>query len=255
MTLVEAQTVFNIRLYRWAETTLQTEMNSSFPSFKFCKEGPFRTCLFLKSLDQQSAMVLSRALLLERHKAAAKELNEDVSEEAIVMMRKEEGFRLRTLPGTWEEHGLPSDVEDKRKLATRRHLKSAVKKHFHEAFGEQCLPLDPLDGKAASVYTMKCRGWLIKTSFDFGGRLPEITFDHNVWTGEWITKENPPVLFANCLGFRLNYGNELGIGSGWDNISLEDLEPVCAEIVRHCRRMFEVFPTLMDGLDLELLTQ
>lgn len=104
------------------------------------------------------------------------------------------------------------------------------------------------------LFGMKCHGWIIKTWFDFGRWAPEIRLEHKVWTGKWITKEQPAVLFANCIGFQLNYGNEIGIGSGWENITVENVDPTCAEIIGHSRRMFDVLPKLLEGLDLELLT-
>jgi len=139
-------------------------------------------------------------------------------------------------------------------LATRRQLKKAMKEHFIATFGDKWLPPDPLDKSGDLQFSMKCRGWIVGTSFDFGRWTPEITYDHSIWTGKWITKEEPAVLFANCIGFRLNYGNDIGIGSGWENITVENIKYVCAEIIGHCQQMFDIFPKLLEGLDLELLT-
>ncbi|MFN7138315.1 MAG: hypothetical protein ACK4UN_03135 [Limisphaerales bacterium] len=254
MTYTEAQKEFSIRLYRWAEMALKAEIQQSFPNFQYCKEWPTRTCLFLKSLDPHSQAALAKAMLQTRHKEAAEELNESISEEGVKLIRQEEGFRCRTSPGTWEGAYRPIDTKNAPLMATRRQLKSAMKKHFLAAFGSQCLPPDPLDGKTDLVFAIKCRGWIVKTFFEFGRWDPEIVHSHNVWTGKWITREEPAVLLANSIGFRLNYGNELGIGAGWENITVENIDPVCNEIIEHCRRMFEVYPVLLEGLDLELLT-
>jgi hypothetical protein len=256
MTYTEAQTEFNIRLYRWAKAALEEEMRKSFPSFQFCSEWPSRTCQFLNSLDQHSRVELGNAMLLARHKKhqnAPKALNETISEESVALMRLEEGFRLRTSPGTWEGRFAAANSADKPALATRRQLKKAMKEHFLAAYGNQCLPPDPLDGNTDMVFGMKSSGWIVKTSFEFGRWAPEIVHYHSIWTGKWITKEEPAELFANCIGFRLNYGNDIGIGSGWDNIAVENIEAACTEIIGHCQRMFDVFPKLLEGLDLESL--
>jgi len=256
MTYTEAQIEFYIRFYHWAQAALEMEMKESFPSFRFCCEWPSRTCLFLNNLDQHSRAELGNAKLLARHKKrpnADKALNESISDGAAALMQREEGFRLRTSPGTWEGRFAAANTADKPALATRRQLKKAMKEHFIAAFGNEWLPPDPLDKSGDMQFGMKCRGWIVKTSFYFGRWAPEITYDHCIWTGKWITKEEPAVLFANCIGFRLNYGNDIGIGSGWDNISVQDIEAVCTEVIGHCRRMFDVFPMLLGGLDLGLL--
>ena len=113
----------------------------------------------------------------------------------------------------------------------------------------------PTEGNSDMLFRTRCRGWIIKTSFEFGRWAPEITYDHCIWTGKWVTKEEPPVLFANCIGFRLNYGSDIGIGSGWEKVSIENVEAVCTEIIGHCRRMLDVLPKLLEGLDLESLTK
>lgn len=248
MNYIEAQAEFNLRLYRWAKINLEEEMRESFPSFQFCGKVPSRTCQFLSSLDQHSRAALGSALLLATHKDAAKVLNEVISDEATALMRQLENLR-------WKGSFAAEPTNDNPALATRRQLKRAMKERFLAAYGNQCLPPDPLDGNEDMVFRMQCRGWIIKTSFDFGSWASEITYDHSVWTGKWVTKETPAILFANCIGFRLNYGNEIGIGSRWEKISVEQMEAVCTEIIGHCQRMFDVFPKLLEGLDLELLTK
>jgi hypothetical protein len=257
MTYIEAQTEFYIRLHRWAKANLDEEIKNFFSSFKFCGEWPSRTCLFLNSLDQHSKVVLGNAMLLVGHQQrpnADKVLIEAISNEAVALMQREEGFRMRTLPGTWEGRFTAANIPDKSVLATRRQLKKAIKEQFLAVYGNQCLPPDPLDGTGDMLFGMKCRGWIIKTFFHFGRWSPEITYSHNIWTGKWITKKEPAVLFANCIGFRLNYGNDIGIGSGWENIEIKNINAVCTEIIGHCRRMFDALPSLLEGLDLELLT-
>lgn len=254
MTYVEAQTEFCIRLYHWAAAAQKLETEESFPSFQFCKEWPSRRCKFIASLAANSRAVLAQALLVARHPIAAKALSLETSEEAGVLMRREEGFRLRTSPGTWEGMFMPANAASKPILATRRQLKKAVKDHFLMVFGDQCIPPDIFADKAGLQYQMKCRGWIVKTYFDFGRWEPEISYQHDVWNGKWITKQEPAILPFNSLSMGLNYGNELGIGSGWDNIAMENVEAVCTMITDHCQRMFDLFPALLEGLDLEQLT-
>ena len=255
MTYTEAQMEFNLRLYRWSMSALQHEINQSFPSFKFCGDFPSKTLLFLNSLDENSKMMLGNALLLSRHQNyenAPDFLNQPFSDEVLALMRREEALRLKTTPSNLTEYfsvkkaPLPA-------AANRRLLKKKIKEHFLDLYGSECLPADPLDGKDELLFRMRCCGWIIKTSFDFGRWSPEITYEHIIWTGKWITKEEPGVLFANAIGFRLNYGCEIGIGSEWGKITVENIDSVCAEIMGHCQKMFDAFPNLLKGLELENL--
>lgn len=228
------------------------ELNERFPSFKYCKEWPSRTCEFLADLDPQSQAILAEGLLIARHQKAATALGIEPSDQASVLMRKEEAFRLRTSPGTWENGLTPA--KDKSLLATRRQLKDTLKKQFKAVFGAEGSLKDDLADRSHLELQTKCRGWILKTGFHFGRWDPEIDYSINVWTGKWITEEEPAVLPFNSLAMGLNYGNDLGIGSGWDNIAVENIEPVCASIAVHCQRMFDLAPVLLEGLDLDQLT-
>jgi len=250
----EAQTEFQIRLYRWATMAQEKEIKELFPSFRYVDKEFARKFHFFQSLDLNSQTILGQGLLQTRHQQAVKVLGETISPESETLMRREEAFRRRWLPGTWDGAYAPRNEPDHPPQATRKQLKKAIRDHFRPAFGDRCLPPDPLAGKADMLFGMKCHSWTIETDFGFGRWSPEVRQEHSVWTGKRITKEQPAVLFANCIGFRLNYGNEIGIGSGWENITVENIESTCAEIIGHCRRMFDVFPRLLEGLDLELLT-
>ena len=212
----EAQTEFQIRLYNWATMAQEKEIKEFFPSLRFVDKEFARKFLFFQSLDPNSQTVLGRGLLQTRHEEAVKVLGESISPEAETLMRREEAFRRRQLPGTWEGAYAPRNEADQLPLATRKQLKKAIRVHFRAAFGDQCLPPDPLDGKSDGPFGMKCYGWIINTNFDFGRWFPEIRQEHSVWTGKWITRSEPAVMIANCIGFRLNYGNEIGFGSGWE---------------------------------------
>lgn len=251
MTYNEAQTEFNIRLYRWAKSALEKEISEGFPRFQLNKDWSKLRCHFIQTLDRQSQATFCQGILQKHHQDAATALGEAISAEAEALMRSEETFRSNN---AWVRSADAQVSFGKQTMATRRELKKAIAVHFRAAFGDECLPLDPLDGKSDLRFRMKCRGWIIKTGFEFGRWDPEITCDHNIWTGKWITKEEPQVLFANCIGFRLSYGNEIGIGSGWENIATVDIEPACLSVIEHCRLMFDVFPILLEDLDLGLLT-
>lgn len=93
----------------------------------------------------------------------------------------------------------------------------------------------------------------MKTRFEFGRWEPEVDYFHNIWTGEWIDHQHPPVLYANCIGFGLNYGNEIGIGSGWEQVTFNNLDETCSEFMSHCQLKFEAFPAILKGLELDVL--
>ena len=248
----EAKTKFDIRLYQWAKTAQQMEIQESFPSFRLCNSWVAKTCLFFQGLNPHSRTVLGQGLLQRMHPEAVKALGETISPETEVLIRREENYRVTQL--AQERMRTAFSGDQKPSLAKARQLRKAITTHFKAAFGDICLPPEPLDGKPDLIFRMRCHGWVIKTLFEFGRWFPEIRYDHSAWTGKWITKEEPAVLFANCIGFRLSYGNVLGIGSGWDNIAVDGVEPVCVAVVDHSRRMFDLFPKLLEGLELESLT-
>src|SRR5690606_10603109 len=133
--------------------------------------------------------------------------------------------------------------------------RKAVAMHFEAAFGRKWFPIDPIPGEASALRCgMLSRGWTITTRFEFGRWDPEMTCVDDIGTRNVMTKDAPQVLFANCFGPTLNYGNEIGSGSGWENIATEHIEPTCLSVMEHCRRMFDVFPLLLEDLDLSLLT-
>lgn len=252
MTYTEAQTEFSIRLYRWAKNALEKEMLEGFPRFQLNKDWSIIRRHFFETLDHHSKIVFGQGLLQLRHQNAVKLLREMISEEAEALIRREEAFRSEN--NAWARASGSEANLGNQTLATRRSLKKAISTHFRAAFGDECVPSDPIDGKIDVQFRMVCHGWIIKTEFEFGRWDPEITYAHDVWTGKLITKEEPRMLFANCLGFQLNYGNEIGMGSGWEGIQDNDVERICLTVVEHCRIMVDVLPNLLEGLDLELLT-
>lgn len=143
---------------------------------------------------------------------------------------------------------------DEKRLTKASKVRRAMTAHFKAAFGSACLRPDPLDKGEDLIFRMECRGWILKTFFHFWHYGPVINCSHIVWTGKWLFPEEPLVLPFNCLRSGTSYGNEIGIGSVWDHITDEDVEPVCAEVIEHCRRFFEAAPKLLEGLELETLT-
>lgn len=255
MTYTEAQKEFQIRLYHWAQAAQEKEIREDFPNFRYFDEEFLRRFIFYRSLDPDARKLLAKGLIQSCHQEAVKFLGESISLESHSLMNREESFRMRQLPGTWEGQFAPKNEADQPTKATRQQFKKAIRSHFRAAFGSTLLPPDPLNGKSELVFPTKCRGWIINTQIEFVGRWGLSTFQsHSIWTGKWITKEEPAVLFANCIGFGLQYGGAIGIGSIRREILAENIEPTCAEIITHCRIMFDALPTLLEGLELESLT-
>lgn len=251
MTYEEAQTEFYIRLYHWGKTTLEKEIQEGFPRFQHCNNHASIRCRFFQTLSKDSQGVYSRGLLQMRHQHAVNALGEVISPEFAVLVRRDEDFQRESAIAQWK---ILSSSGVERTLATRRELKKAIKAHFRAAFADRCLSRDPYDGSDLR-FRIPCNGWIIRSWFEFGRWEPEIYCTHNIWTGKLITKDEPEVLFANSLGYQLNYGNEIGIGSGWQGIAVEDVDRTCLAVVEHCRITFDALPVLLKGLDLQLLTK
>lgn len=248
MTYTEAKREFDIRLYRWARPILLREIAGDFPSFKLCKTGPAQPCRFFRKLTAHEKVDFADGLLQRRHAEAVKALNEPISTAGLALLNREVDFWAIDPERFW------LSPEDEKRVVKARQLRKAMSSRFKAAFGSECLPRGPLDGKGDLVYRMPCRGWIIRTWFFFGRWGPEISYFHNIWTGKWITREEPEVLPANCIGFGDSYGNTIGIGTCWDYLFEEDVEPACAAVIEHCSRFFEAAPKLLDGLELETLT-
>jgi hypothetical protein len=231
---------------------LATEIQEGFPRFQLNKDWSIVRCRFFQTLDNESQMVFGQGLLQSRHQNAVKALAEVISSEAAVLMRREEAFRSEN--SAWARGSALESRDGKQPLATRREIKRVMAAHCRAAFGDECNLPEPSDEKTGLQFRMACHGWVIKTELECGRWDPEITCVHDVWTGKLITKADPQVLFANCLGFQMSYGNEIGIGSGWERIAVADVERTCLAVVEHCHRMFDVLPGLLNHLDLELLT-
>ena len=253
MTYSEAQTEFSIRLYRWAKSALELETVQGFPRFKLSKNWSTQRCHFIQGLDPHSRKVFCNRILHDRHQNAVKSLGEVASAESESLLVREEVFRSDR--NEWvRESTLAGTVATKR-LATRREIKKAINAHFRAAFGLDSLSSEIGNRSANLRYRTSCFGWVLTTEFEFGRWGSEINCLHDIWTGQSITRNDPQVLFANCLCFQMNYGNEIGIGSGWEAIYIDDVELICASVIEHCKIMYEVIPALLTNLDLAHLTR
>ncbi len=106
----------------------------------------------------------------------------------------------------------------------------------------------------SSDFMQVIAGWFVRTYFSFGRWGPEIICDHQIWNGRFVSATEPEVLPANSLRICVSYGGELGIGSLWDCLTADEVEPASQEVVEHCRKMFGALPTLLTGLEPETLT-
>jgi hypothetical protein len=253
MTYTEAHTEFCLRLYRWAKGALGQEISEGFPRFQLNKNWSKLRCQFLQTLDHQSRVAFSQGILQARHQHAAKALGETILAEAEMLMRLEEAFRSKN--NDWTRLSSAQVGGGKQNMPTRRALKKVISAHFRTAFETACVPPDSTEKNKGLRFQMVCHGWTITTEFEFGRWDTEITCVHDVWTGKLITKDEPSVLFANCLGFQMNYGNELGIGSGWEDITIDNVELTCLSVMEHCQRMLRILPELLDDFDLQRLSK
>ncbi len=227
-------------------------MQRSFPSFRLCRREVVRRCRHIMELDAPSRVQLARALLQVYHKKAAELLGESISPESEELLRCEQNYH-----DTHRSADIASDAlrsRDDSKRATAQALKRAVAANFKVTFDGRCILATPTERLTDLDFRMECLGWMVRTWFEFGRWEPEIRVNQDIWTGRFITKEQPEVMQFNCIGFRLSYGNLLGIGSGWSGISIGEIDSVCGEVMKHCQRMFDVFPTLLNGLEFESLT-
>lgn len=248
MTYADAKIEFEARLYEWAKQAMRCESEREFRNFDLCSEGVRGTCEFLRHLDAASKAQLEEGLLHRAHESTATRRGESFSFESLPLSIDKCWFKVSPSP---KSMGPVSESN----IAKARQIKKALRHKFRSEFGESCLPADPLDGKSEMVFRMESFGWIVKTWCEFGRWAPEFHFSHNVWTGSWITAEQPEVLPYNCLAFRRNYGNILGIGTGWGPMRIQDIEPICDSAIEHCRTFFNAMPTLLRGLELNALSE
>lgn len=251
MTYSEAKAEFDLRLYHWAKAKLSHEVESGFTSF--CPEL-WPACRFFQSLTSEEKQALKMAVLQQKHPISAKSPREDFPSQGARLLNRMDEFcsqekRLR-------DFAYYRGIETERERFPRaKDLRKMVTSHFKNAFGAQCTPLTEQERRGGGLsFKIKLAGWSVMTDFDFGRWAPHIEYGHSIWTGKWITKEEPAVLFANCLGFRLSYARELGLGAIWDNLSVDEAELACREVSGHCQTMFEALPELLNGLEQQSLT-
>jgi hypothetical protein len=136
-------------------------------------------------------------------------------------------------------------------------LRKAVTAEFKDAFGDQCIGLASVDEEPYLEFTMKCRGWILKTNFWFGrfaslinyghGIVSESTFEHHGMQVPTMILPGPGQI-ALC--------SWLGISGMTQREYLmdEDVEPACNAVIKCCRHFFDIAPKLLKGLEAEKLT-
>ncbi len=99
MTFLEAKREFEIRLYLWAKSEWENEINESFPHLRLFRTGTaWETRQFMQQLDRSDQMTLSRGLIKRNCPDALKALGETCStEEESLCSRRDDFFRIRGL--------------------------------------------------------------------------------------------------------------------------------------------------------------
>jgi hypothetical protein len=97
MTRSQAKEEFQVRLYYWARSEWERQINESFPDLRSFKAGTaWETVMFMGQLGRREQLLLAGALLKRFHPEAVKTLGETCSsEEESLRGRRDHFFRLR----------------------------------------------------------------------------------------------------------------------------------------------------------------
>lgn len=243
MTYVDAQKAFNNRLFKWGERSLKYECGNQFRSLRFMgrREEKARTVLMKLSISDTER--LCRALLTRAHPVAAASIYGELDEESKAHFQRFENQISEPVHGAFVSMGMK---------ATRKRLKTLIKKMFKERFPGQKREIGS-EAEGLS-YLWLSRGWTIVTSFNFGRWEAEVDFSHTVWTGKTVSRAEPGKFNGyNNLGMRINYCANMGFFGGWKDIDDASAEEACGEVLVHCERFFSECDVMLEEMDINAL--
>lgn len=258
MDVYQARQEFNIRYYRWACADFEREIEESFPSFRSFKDGsPRKTCQFMQRLNKEQQLALAYALLHRFHPLAVQALGVSCSPEGLTLRSRRDSSSVNDISGFGNQIFTRKCAGEKIKFASRRKLRKAMTTHFIKAFGSECIGLEYVDEWEELEFDMKCCGWIINTSFDFGRTEAQIRYNHAISTRKTFAPAEQQISNGFGLVSMISFNSWLGISSQteWPYLMDEDIEPTCAAVIERCRHFFEAAPKLLKGLEWESLIQ
>ena len=248
MTLLEAQTQFNIRYYRWALIEAEKEVNESFPALWLFKGGlTWDFYQFIRQLRRADQIIFLRGLIKRYHRAAAEALGVSISGEEEALFTQFRNFR--PVGGFERELLKRRKAGEEVKLASKAKLRKAVSARFQQAFTDQQMGANI----AGDLRFEKNSGtgWVVNTDFWFGRQECLISYTHLICSEEKCPDPNfigPAKVLASMLCWTGMYNLE------WKYLLDEDVEPACNSVVDLCVQFFDVLPKLLDGLDYDKIT-
>jgi hypothetical protein len=246
MTLSKAKEVFAGRYYPWAGSEFEREIAEGFPNLGLFNAGESRTVLdFMRGLDTLSRLELARGLLKRFHPEGVKILGETVSDVEKSLVAQLDDFRLIKNAKSMVDSGI--------KLANKAKLRKTMLAKFKSEFGAQCSELELVGLDPELDFHMECRGWVLKTHFEFNGKHRQLQYWHDIISPTVIKPNRVP---AMTLDQFISINGWLGVCSQtqWEYITQEDIELACNAAIKFCGRFFGIAPRLLEGLEFDKIT-
>ena len=220
----------------------------------FRMRGLYRSVL---RLEKEREFAQARFLFQTIRPEAVKIAGGDFENDAELRSRLDAIYE--PIPPTFEEELAARQLAgEKIEFAKRRTLIKTMKAKYIRTFSDQNLePYDIVEGEPDLVFSTRCCGWILRTSFYFKRRENSMEYYHDFISEDTYEQEGQGGKIRVFLRIEsnLSFCSWLGDGStGWRYLTESEVEPACDNAIKFCRKFFEVAPKLLKGLELETIT-
>jgi hypothetical protein len=218
-----------IRLYRWGMQEWQGELASDLPRLTtLTGVAAIQVIELLRSLDPQRRVQLAHAMAKRFHKEACGYLNDDLTPEALELLRWADSWRMqnahRLVRGAPQEKGV-------RKLLIKE-LRQGL------TFLGQPERLE----SAVWVYRTPVATWRVSTFVDAGGRFGDCSYNHWIETCDGV-----------AISKFVSFLSVLGVSSEtkWRVTGQDQVRGVADGMAGICRHFLAAAPSLLSGLTVD----
>jgi len=249
MNISKATREFRIRRYLWAKMKMADEIREGFPHFRAFKGGmTWKECAFMTRLSTRDQGIFVGGQLKQYYRDAAAALGESISVEERALLDRSRAF-IQVPSPLQKELAARRRLGESVKFASKRKLLKATTAAFTKAFDDRGLEVLNLQGYPSPFFNMRCSGWIVQTSFEFGRSQSLIAYNHLIASEDRISHPTTPGVTAPALvlDFMLCW-----IGfchMQWEYLTDADVEPACDSVVTLCREFFDELPALLHGLE------